>query len=40
MIEQDQCNQLFGIGTSWRVTELDTDHRDQIVRVYVAHDPD
>ena len=22
------------------MTELDTDHRDQIVRVYVAHDPD
>ena len=40
MIEQDQCNQLFGIGTPWRVMELDTDHRDQIVRVYVAHDPD
>ena len=31
---------MFGIGTPWRVTELDTDHRDQIVRVYVAHDPD
>ena len=40
MIEQDQCNRLFGIGTPWRVMELDTDHRDQIVRVYVAHDPD
>ena len=40
MIEQDQCNRLFGIGTPWRVTELDTDHREQIVRVYVAHDPD
>ena len=22
------------------MTELDTDHRDQLVRVYVAHDPD